>query len=426
MFDERWVTLFVFIAALGALLRIPALAALGIIGVCIAASTAWLRRRALRGIVYERRFNETRLFVGETVTVSGHVANRGRLPAISLQIDDSAPKGFQRADRPARDAPEPADWRAPDASEDGDDELAVPMSQLLALKPGEHTSRSVILRATRRGYFAFGAPRLRAFDLLGMSLAERADPTRDALIVYPQVFPLDKLGIPTRDPFGAMPAMRRLIEDPSLVMGSRDYQYGDSFRQIHWKASAHMSRLQTRVCEHTSDPTVMILLNVTTLKHDWHGTDVERFEWALSVAGSVATWAESIGCTVGLSSNGCAPNMPEAVRVKPRRSPRQLSQLMESLAVLASFTALHFDLFVLTEQRHLPFGATMIVITPLLTPELEASLLRLHALGKRIILISVDRAAGGLDRLPFLAYHVPPPTDLAYRREAGIILNTPA
>jgi len=423
----------VFIAALGVLLRIPALAALGVIGVCLASATAWLQRRALRGIAYERRFNETRLFVGETVTVSGHVFNRSRLPAISVQIDDSAPKGFlradraDRADRPERAAPEPADWRAPaPADEEEDEDLAVPMSQLLALKPGEHTSRSVTLRATRRGYFAFGPPRLRAFDLLGMSLAERADPSRDALIVYPQVFPLDKLGIPTRDPFGAMPAMRRLIEDPSLVMGSRDYQYGDSFRQIHWKASAHMSRLQTRGCEHTSDPTVMILLNVTTLKHDWHGTDVERFEWALSVAGSVATWADGIGCTVGLSSNGCAPNMPEAIRVKPRRSPRQLSQLMESLAVLASFTALHFDLFVLTEQRHLPFGATMIVITPLLTPALEASLQRLHTLGKRIILISVDRAAGGLDRLPFLAYHVPPPADLAYRREAGITLSTPA
>jgi uncharacterized protein (DUF58 family) len=428
VFDERWITLFVFIAALGVLLRIPALAALGVIGVCLASSTAWLQRRALRGIAYERRFNETRLFVGETVTVSGHVFNRGRLPAISVQIDDNAPKGFRRAEQAGpleRESPEPSDWRAPaPADEEEDEELAVPMSQLLALKPGEHTSRSVALRATRRGYFAFGQPRLRAFDLLGMSLAERADPSRDALIVYPQIFPLDKLGIPTRDPFGAMPAMRRLIEDPSLVMGSRDYQYGDSFRQIHWKASAHMSRLQTRVCEHTSDPTAMILLNVTTLRHDWHGTDVVRFEWALSVAGSVATWADGIGCTVGLSSNGCAPNMPEAIRVKPRRSPRQLSQLMESLAVLASFTALHFDLFVLTEQRHLPFGATMIVITPLLTPELEISLQRLHTLGKRIILISVDYSAAGLDRLPFLAYHVPPPTDLAFRREAAISLST--
>ena len=30
------------------------------------------------------------------------------------------------------------------------------------------------------------------------------------------------------------------------------------------------------------------MLNVTTLERDWQGTDPERFEWALSVAGSLA------------------------------------------------------------------------------------------------------------------------------------------
>jgi len=314
---------------------------------------------------------------------------------------------------------------AQDPADSGDDE-AVNLTQLLALKPGEHTSRSTVVRATRRGYYAFGTSHLRAFDLLGMSVVERNDTTRDALIVYPQIFPLEKLDIPTRDPFGAMPAMRRLIEDPSLVMGSRDYQYGDPFRQIHWKSTAHTSRLQTKVCEHTSDPTVMILLNVTTLIHDWHGTDVERFEWAISVAGSIAAWAHDTGCTVGLSSNGCAPNMPEAIRVKPKRAPNQLSRLMESLAVLTSFTALYFDLYLLSEQRHVPFGATMIVVTPLLTPEIEASLRRLHMLGKRIILIDTDYTATGLGDLPFLAYHVPPAADAVFRRKVEIALRQAA
>lgn len=92
MFDERWVTLFVFIASIGVLMRIPALTALGVIGLVITAATSLLQRRALRGVVYERRFNETRLFVGETLTISNHVTNRGRLPVLSLQIDDRAPK----------------------------------------------------------------------------------------------------------------------------------------------------------------------------------------------------------------------------------------------------------------------------------------------------------------------------------------------
>ena len=438
MFDERWVTLFVFISIIGVLMRTPALAGLGVIGLAITLTTSLFRRRVMRGIEYERRLSETRLFVDETVTISGHVTNHSRLPVISLMVDDSAPKSFKLVSTPkVRDtgsngrraqavpaAPdEPTSLLARQLGDAEDSELQVSLAQLLALKPGEHTSRATVLRATKRGYYPFGPVQLRAFDLMGMSLDERIDHRHDALIVYPHVYPMDKLGIPTRDPFGAMPAMRRLIEDPSLVMGSRDYQYGDSFRQIHWKSTAHVGKLQTRVCEHTSDPTAMILLNVTTLEHDWHGNDVDRFEWSLSVAGSVATWADEWGCTVGLSSNGCTPNMPSAIRVAPRRAPNQLSRIMESLAVLTSFTALHFNLFLLTEQRHVPFGATTVVVTPIVTPIIEASLLKLHALGKRLILISTDYTAPDLSALPFVAYHVPPPADVAFRKEVEINLD---
>ncbi len=435
MFDERWVTLFVFIGIVGVLMRSPALAGLGVIGLSIAIITKLLERRVLRGVEYERRLSETRLFVDETVIVSGHVTNHGRLPVISLMVEDNAPKTFQPAGKPQpRSASSSIAPIANNADslllrqlgEAEDKDARVSLTQLLALKPGEHTSRSTMLRATRRGYYPFGPAQLRAFDMMGLSLAERVDHLSDALIVYPRVYPLDKLGIPTRDPFGAMPAMRRLIEDPSLVMGSRDYQYGDSFRQIHWKSTAHTGKLQTRVCEHTSDPTAMILLNVTTLEHDWHGAEVERFEWALSVAGSVASWADEWGCTVGLSSNGCAPNMPGAIRIPPRRAPNQLARIMEGLAVLTAFTAMQFNLFLLSEQSHVPFGATTIVVTPIATPEIEASLLRLHALGKRLVLISVDRAAPGLRSLPFVAYHVPPPSDTAFRKEMEISLGNAA
>jgi uncharacterized protein (DUF58 family) len=191
-------------------------------------------------------------------------------------------------------------------------------------------------------------------------------------------------------------------------MGARDYLYGDPFRQVHWKATAHMGRLQTRVCEHTSEPTAVIMLNVSTFEQDWRGTDVERYEWALSVAGSLAVWAGESGVTIGLSSNGTAPYLPSALRVRPRRSPEQLASVLESLAVMYSFALSSFDIFLLTEQRHLPLGATQIVVTGLVTPEIAMALLRLYDLGKNIILISVDRDPPDVSNLPFSVFHVPP------------------
>jgi uncharacterized protein (DUF58 family) len=316
------------------------------------------------------------------------------MPVVSLQVDDEAPKGFQSADT--------------DPSQPYNADETVSLSQLTALKPGEHSARVTRLRAMKRGYYVFGKSNLRAFDVLGLSLQERVEQLRDTVIVYPRVFSLDTLGFPTNDPFGAFSALRRLVEDPARIMGARDYRYGDPFRQIHWKATAHAGALQTRVCEHTSEPTVVIMLNVTTLEKDWQGTDVERFEWALSVAGSLAVWAGENGCTIGLSSNGTAPYVPEALRVRPRRSPNQLTRVLESLAVMYSFTLSQFDIFLLTEQRHLPPGATMLVVTPLVTSQTEIALRRLYDLGKTVILVSVDRQPPDPSRAPFPVYHVPP------------------
>ncbi len=393
-FDERWVTLFLFITIVGVVLRASAMTTLGVLGMAIIVASQLLARKLLDRVTYERRFNETRLFLGEVVDVSCNLVNRGRLPIVSLQVDDSAPPGFLLAS---------SDPTEPFIAED-----RISLSQLTVLRPGEHTARVTRLRALKRGYYAFGTATLRAVDVLGISMQERVDPLHDSLIVYPRVFPLDQLGLPTRDPFGAFGALRRLIEDPARIMGARDYRYGDPFRQIHWKATAHAGALQTRVCENTSDPTAVIMMNVTTFEQDWRGTDVERFEWALSVAGSLAVWADTNGVTVGLSSNGTAPSLPEALRVKPRRSPGQLTRVLESLAVMYSFTLTPFDLFLLTEQRHLPLGATLLVVSPVFIPSIESALLRLSSLGRNIILIVVDRKVPEAGHLPFPVYHIPP------------------
>src|SRR6266536_2936461 len=73
-----------------------------------------------------------------------------------------------------------------------------------------------------------------------------------------------------------------------------------------------------------------------------------------------------------------------------------------------SFTLSPFDIFLLTEQRHLPLGATLLVVTPVFTPRIETALLRLSNLGKNVILIVVDRKVPDASRLPFPVYHIPP------------------
>ena len=405
MFDERWLNLLMIAGLIGALTRSPALIGMVMLSGTLVLISHLLRRVALRGVGYRRRFNETRLFLGETLTISCTANNHGRLPLISLYIYDGAPRGFCKTT--------------------DDDTIAfraggrLSFSHLMALLPGEQASRRVTLQPARRGYYVFGDVEMRAADLLGMFEVDGIAELHDTLIVYPRIFPLEELGIPTREPYGALQAMRGLIDDPVRIIGARDYEYGDSFRKIHWKATAHRGSLQTRVLEYTSDPTVILFLNVTTFHEAWRGTDVERFETAVSVTASIATWANNAGAVIGLLANGNMPDAPRGVRLRPIRSPDQLMNTLESLAVIGPYTMFSFEQFILDEQYGMPLGATQVIVTPLLTPEIEIALRQLHERGKRIVLICVDRTAPGLNELPFQAYHVPPSPAMRVTDEPG-------
>jgi len=398
VFDERWLSLLIVFGIIGALTRSPALIGVVLLSATLALLSHGLRRFALRGVAYARRFSESRLFVGETVTVTCTAANHGRLPLISLLVLDGAPRGFRPALKDGTIFPKAGG--------------GLGYSHHFALLPGERASRRVSLQPVRRGYYVFQDAEIGMADPLGLSEAERLHKSRDTVIVYPRVYPLDELGIQTREPYGALHALRGLIEDPLLIVGARDYQQGDAFRQIHWKATAHRGALQTRVCEFASDPTAIVWLNVSTFAEVWHGTDVERMEWAVSVAASIAAWAHQTGAVVGLICNGNAPGAPKSVRVRAARSPDQLLRILEALAVVGPYAFFPFDRFLLLEQPSVPHGATQIVVTPLLTPDIEMTLRLLREQGKRLALVCVDRAAPGLDRLSFPAYHVPPSPDM--------------
>ena len=86
------------------------------------------------------------------------------------------------------------------------------------------------------------------------------------MIVYPKIFPIAHLGIPSLHPLGETIAERRIFEDPIRVIGVRDYNPRDSRRHIHWKATARRQELQVKVFEPTTTLKVAIFLAIDSFK----------------------------------------------------------------------------------------------------------------------------------------------------------------
>ena len=111
------------------------------------------------------------------------------------------------------------------------------------------------------------------------------------------------------------------------------------------------------------------------------------FERAVSVAASLASDLSQDRVPVGLLANCTWPGHDTAIRVPPSRAPGQMTRILEALAMADVFTLVRIERM-LSEER-LTYGSTLALVTAVLTPALESSLVRLKQHGAQVGLIYV-------------------------------------
>jgi uncharacterized protein (DUF58 family) len=226
------------------------------------------------------------------------------------------------------------------------------------------------------------------------------------VLVYPKIVPLSALGLPALRPFGDLQTPRRLSEDPLRLVGARDYATGDSFRHIHWKATAHRQALQTKVFDPSAMLPLTIFLNVNTAEMLYEGIDSELQEYAITAAASIAAWAAENGHPVGLYVNSIAQVEAQRIRIRPSRQPHQLLYILEALAKVMSFGRWPIETILQTEAVHLPYGASVVVITATTTPKLHHTLLDLRKREFGLTLVTLGEKAETLSLPGSRQYHI--------------------
>ena len=116
-----------------------------------------------------------------------------------------------------------------------------------------------------------GVAQLQLFDMeiesffgWGKVYLQTRDRMKFEVIVYPrseQVMGLERI-LPKKQ--GEQPSRSSLFEEKSRVLGTREYVNGDPFGQIHWKATAKMASLQSKVYERTSQLSWLFIIDIST------------------------------------------------------------------------------------------------------------------------------------------------------------------
>jgi len=366
-FEWPIVILFVILAAIS---RNPALIVLAAGGLVVGAIVWLTTRLALVALDATVELSVDRVVAGEGLTAVVRIANRKPLPLPWLDVRLFLPEGVE----PAHVAPGiPKGWVNAGFAPRGHEKLTVRFP----------------LTAAARGAYAVGPLRLRASDWLGFMSIERTVPIAIPVVAYPAPLATRDRHLPSLRPLAETAVRRGLVPDPLRFRGVREHRPGDPRKEIHWKASARLRELQTKLYEPATSLDAVFLVNVASYEQYWIQADPEAVELVVSASADLVRQAAAAGRQVGLVTNGLDNLTHERPRSALSRGPRSLTRSLEILARLGPYAVNSPEAVFLAERGRLPWGATLVVVTPKISSGLAGAMLALRRTQHRVLAVSV-------------------------------------
>lgn len=296
----------------------------------------WIRR-SLASIRYKRTFTN-RAFLGESVEINLDLKNTSLLPIPWVRIHEGLPV-----------------------------ELSGPESfqQVTSIAPKSIVTYKYTLDARRRGFYTIGPVFFTTADIFGFNCNDiRREGESDFLTIYPKIVPLTKVSFPSRSPLGTLRHQLPVFEDPSRVIGKRDYVAGDSLRRIDWKSTATTGRMQVKIYEPSIALETILFLNLNS--NDYHyKTRIASTELAIVIAASLANWVTEKQGAVGLFVHGNDPldNNSNTPLIAARAGKGHLMRILDLLARVKVEEREGFDASLRDHWISLPWGTTLTVIS---------------------------------------------------------------
>ncbi len=331
----------------------------------------WLRLR--------RQTRARRAQVGSTLAEQFTVRNAGLLPKLWLEIYDESDLPGHRASHVISD-----------------------------LGPHRERSWQVQTLCVQRGAYRLGPLRIVTGDPFGLFEAERQIDATSPLVVYPATVDVAEFAVPVGSLSGGDAVRRRTHHVTTNAAGVRDYVPGDAFSRIHWPSTARKDRLIVKEFELDPLSDVWLMLDgdrtVHVGQYDPADPEVARLltqegplavpptteEYAVTVTASLARHFLERARAVGLVTDGARH---EVIQVD--RGARQLTKILETLAVIQARGTTVFSHVLTSHGSHLPRGTTVVLITP---STRDGWIMAAHAYqrrGLRVVVVLIDQRTFG-------------------------------
>ena len=255
------------------------------------------------------------------MTVTIKVKRRFRFPLFFMVIEDLTPIGLHSAD------------------------------SRQVLFPGfkRELKLSYRIEKASSGEHVFEAIRLKTGDVLGLAEKERWFDCRETILVYPKYEDIIYRALENRFERGGTASAMQFQKDTSLVAGVRQYQPGDRFAWIDWKATARTNDMMSKEFESRQTNDLLIVLDRSPSRY---------FEEMVQFAASAFRSILRHGGQAGLFSVG-----EDRTFLPIKGGQQQLQQVFHHLAKVRADSNVHFASLMEGEAVLHKQPAALVIIT---------------------------------------------------------------
>jgi uncharacterized protein (DUF58 family) len=268
---------------------------------------------------------------GETLTVTVKVKRANAFPLFFLLIEDNVSEPLKSAQQ------------------------RVTKSLIL---PGvkKEFSYEYIIHELPRGEHFFRSFTLKIGDPLGLFEKEKTFDQEGKIIVYPAYSELFYQPFENQYDQGLTASRERVQRDTSMAVGVRDYQPGDRFSWINWKASAKRNEIMTKEFEQRQSHDVFVLMD---------SVPDQCFEAVVSFTASLVRAVLKKGAQTGLITHS-----KDRAYFPINGGEAHLRQLFYHLAKIEATSLKPFDKVIETEGLFIQQSVSFLLVTAQLTKPL--------------------------------------------------------
>ncbi len=294
----------------------------------------------LQSFSVERTFQKKEYNAGEMLKVQLTIKKRSAFPLLYLVIEDCLDKQLINSQQRIGDAK-------------------------ILLFPGFRKEISWNYEVThlRRGEHFFREIRLKIGDPLGLIEKEKRIPAHNKIIVYPSYEELIYRPHVGQYEEGMTASKERVQRDTSMAIGIRNYQPGDKFSWINWKATAKRNDMMTKEFEQRQSHDVYIFMDCTSNS---------RFEAIVSFTASLVRAVIRKGAQIGFFANSS-----ERISIPIRGGESQQQIIFHQLAKVRDDSQIAFERIIQVEGASVMQGNNVMIMTAELTSPLIESVGRL-------------------------------------------------